>query len=306
METKRKRPLLSFDWAVRKILRDPAHYDIWEGFLASLLRQDIRILSILENQSHPERPTDDRFNKVDLVVENAQGEILVVAVQNNREVHYYEHLLNGVWKLKINPIHLGENLERVAKAVSISILYSRLEEGNDDYVYHGRAALYGVHDGRRLELSHQKPEALLGRRLEIAGDVVPEYYLIALERFPNVIKSDLDEWIYFFKNSTIAENFKAKNIRHLEEKFDLYNMSEREYKAYERYLRNTADAREALETARMEGMLKGFQETRPAKEVGDGKTATARMMLADQKPLEEIKRYTNLSEEEILQLKSRL
>jgi predicted transposase/invertase (TIGR01784 family) len=117
--------------------------------------------------------------------------------------------------------------------------------------------------------------------------------LIEVERFQDIIKSDLDEWIYFFKNSAIKEGFKSKNIQRAREKLDLLKMSESERKAYERYLRNKSDEREALETAEMGGIMKN-------------KIATARMMLADKKPLDEIKRYTKLSEEEILQLQSGL
>jgi len=157
----------------------------------------------------------------------------------------------------------------------------------------GRSRQTRVTDGRKLELKHRRPEALVDGPLKAIGNIFPEYYLIEVERFQDIIKSDLDEWIYFFKNSAIKEEFKSKNIQRVREKLDLLKMSESERKAYERYLRNKADEREALTTAKIEGMT-------------ENKIATARMMLADHEPLEKIKRYTNLSEEEILQLKSGL
>ena len=296
MATQKERPLISFDWAAKNILRDKANYDILEGFLTTLLKQEIKILSILESESNQEHRTD-KFNRVDLLVENADKEIIVVEVQNNREVHYLEHLLYGASKLIVDHMQLGESYEKVKKIISISILYFLLGEGESDYVYHGSTAFYGLHDGRRLELKHRKPEALVDGPLKAIGNIFPEYYLIEVERFQDVIKSDLDEWIYFFKNSTIKEEFKSKNIQRVREKLDLLKTSESERKAYERYLMNKAYEREALETAEMGGEIKGIAKTR---------IETARMMLADKKPLEEIKRYTKLSEKEILQLQAEL
>jgi hypothetical protein len=101
------------------------------------------------------------------------------------------------------------------------------------------------------------------------------------------IKSDLDEWIYFFKNSDIKENFKAKNIQRAKEKLDLLKMPESERKAYERYLMNKASEREVIETAKL-----------------DTRIETAKVMLANNEPMEKIKLYSGLSETEILQLKS--
>ncbi len=36
-----KRTLVSFDWAIKNILRDKANYDVLEGFLSTLLEKDI-------------------------------------------------------------------------------------------------------------------------------------------------------------------------------------------------------------------------------------------------------------------------
>ena len=46
MNTKSGRTLVSFDWAAKKILRDKANFDIWEGFLTTLLEQEIKIISL--------------------------------------------------------------------------------------------------------------------------------------------------------------------------------------------------------------------------------------------------------------------
>jgi len=42
------RKLISFDWAIKKILRSKANFGILEGFLSELLFTDIQIVDILE------------------------------------------------------------------------------------------------------------------------------------------------------------------------------------------------------------------------------------------------------------------
>ena len=42
-----KRKLISFDWAMKKLLRSKANFKILEGFLSELLKEDVRIQEIL-------------------------------------------------------------------------------------------------------------------------------------------------------------------------------------------------------------------------------------------------------------------
>ncbi|PZN83714.1 MAG: hypothetical protein DM484_03915, partial [Candidatus Methylumidiphilus alinenensis] len=63
----------------------------------------------------------------------------------------------------------------------------------------------------------------------------PEYYLIKINRFNNIAKDTLDEWIYFLKNEEIKENFTAKGLKEAEEKLSIMKLPENEQKAYEHY-----------------------------------------------------------------------
>mgnify|MGYP001813268976 FL=1 len=60
-----KRKLISFDWAMKKLLRSKANFEILEGFLSELLKEDIRILELLESESN-KGDRKDKFNQVDL------------------------------------------------------------------------------------------------------------------------------------------------------------------------------------------------------------------------------------------------
>lgn len=49
------RTLIGFGYAVKKLLRQKANYDILEGFLVELIKRDIVIKSILESENYKEQ-----------------------------------------------------------------------------------------------------------------------------------------------------------------------------------------------------------------------------------------------------------
>ncbi len=244
-----KRTLVSFDWAIKNILRDKANYDVLEGFLSTLLEKDIKILSLLESEGNQQYESD-KFNRVDLVVEDEFGEIVIIEVQNDREIHYLERLLYGSSKAIVDHIALGDSYEKVKKVISVNILYFLLGEGETDYIYHGKTDFYGFNDRKKLEFRHRKRDAVIGKS---DHNIFPEYYLIQVERFHDQIQRDIDEWVYFFKNSEIKPEFKSKNIQKAKEKLDVLKMTPEQRKAYERFLLNRRDEKEAIESAKHEG-----------------------------------------------------
>ena len=76
--------LVRFDWFIKHMFRDKSDFDILEGFLSELLKEDIRILEILESEGNPSKKSD-KFNRVDIMVKNSKDEHVIVEVQNNEE-----------------------------------------------------------------------------------------------------------------------------------------------------------------------------------------------------------------------------
>ena len=284
----RQRTLVSFDWAIKNILRDKANFDVLEGFLSTLLKRDLKILSILESEGNQQLP-GDKFNRVDLAVEDESGEIIIIEIQNNREVHYIERLLYGSSKAIVDNMRLGDTYDNIKKVITINVLYFLLGEGGSDYIYYGTTEFRGLNTQQKLEFKQRRRDAVLGRRSLSYDNIFPEYYLIEVERFDDEIKNEIDEWIYFFKNSEIRPEFSAKNIQKAKEKLDLLKMTTQERQQYERYLLNRANEREALETARLDGQKEGRKEA--LKEV-------ARSLL-DVLDVKTIALKTGLSEQEI-------
>ena len=143
--------LVRFDWAIKHILRDKANFDILEGFLSALLKQKIRILNLLESESNQEDEAD-KFNRVDLLVENQKRELILIEVQVKSELDFFHRIAYGTAKLLTEYMQKGHGYRELKKAVSVSIAYFNLGAGTD-YLYHGATRFTGVHHGDELALS---------------------------------------------------------------------------------------------------------------------------------------------------------
>ena len=121
---------IRFDWAVKRLLRHKANFGVLEGFLTVLIGEKIEIVEILESESN-QIDIDDKFNRVDIKAKNSKGEIVIVEIQNTRELYYLERILYGVAKAITEHIHLGESYQEVKKIYSISILYFDIGKGED-------------------------------------------------------------------------------------------------------------------------------------------------------------------------------
>ena len=88
--------LVRFDWAMKKMLRHKANFDILEGFLSELLNDEVKIKQVLESESNKETE-DDKFNRVDILVENQKGELIIIEVQSTQEHDYFHRIKLDEW-----------------------------------------------------------------------------------------------------------------------------------------------------------------------------------------------------------------
>ena len=247
---------IRFDWAVKKLLRQKANFAVLEGFLTVLLREKIKIISILESESNQESE-DDKFNRVDMLAQNDKGALIIIEVQNARQVAYYHRILYGASKAIVERIKLGDDYAHVKKVYAISILYFVLGYGKD-YVYHGKTEFRGLHHPE--EVLHLSERQKLQFQRERVGDIFPEYYIIRVDDFDQASTDPLDEWISFLKTSSIPDSATAPGLEEARKVMALNNMSSIERAAYERHLDNLRHQRSIMETQRMEGKDEGLEE----------------------------------------------
>jgi len=251
------RKLISFDWAMKRLLRSKANFEILEGFLGELIREDITILEVLESESNKEDRAD-KFNRVDLKVRNEKNEIIIIEVQYQREFDYLQRILYGTSRVITEHIDENEPYSKVVKVISVNILYFDLGQG-EDYIYHGTTSFQGLHTHNELILDENQ-QVLYGKKKIF--ELFPEYYLIRTNSFDDIAKNTLDEWIYFLKNEKIEDTFKAKGLQKAKEQLDMLKLSDDERIEYNRYVDNLHYQASMVESSFGIGKLKGREEGR--------------------------------------------
>lgn len=247
------RKLISFDWAMKKLLRSKVNFGILEGFLSELLNEDIKIIEILESESNQDTRAD-KSNRVDLKVKDSNGEIIIIEVQYTQEWDYYQRVLFATSKAVTEHIDAGKNYKDIVKVISVNILYFDLGHGKD-YVYHGTTNFIGIHTDDELELTAK--QKMTFKKDEIY-QIFPEYYLLKINNFNDKAKNTLDEWIYFLKNQEVKKSFKAKGLKEAKKKLDVMLLTEKKRKEYESYIEDKRVLRSEYWTAKTDGIMEGL------------------------------------------------
>jgi predicted transposase/invertase (TIGR01784 family) len=279
------RNLIRFDWAIKRLLRNKADFSVLEGFLSELLKEEITIQSILESESN-QRIESDKFNRVDILVKNSNEELVIIEIQNQNEYDYFHRMAYGTAKALIDYIYLGEPYKNIKKIFSINIVYFDLGQG-EDYVYHGKVDFFGIHKLDKLRLSDKQTEIL--KKTE-PSQIFPEYYVLKVNQFNDVAKDSLDEWIYYFKNNEIKDEFKAKGISKARELWRIDKLDEDELRNYHKHIENLRYGASMAWTMGIDAEEKVRKEE---------KIQIARELKKIQIPIDAIIRSTGLTQDEI-------
>ena len=267
------------------------------------------IIRILESEGNKE-DSEDKFNRIDVLAENSKGELVIIEVQNNRELDYFHRMLYGTSKAVTEYIHEGEKYGTIKKIYSVNIIYCDLGQGKD-YVYHGKTQFKGIHFDDILKLSTRQREQFVKQE---AGDIFPEYYVLRVNEFDELAKTPLDEWIYFLKTGEIDEHATAKGLPEAREKLRIDKLSPSEKGQYYAHMEALRYQKSVIETGWIEGHADGRAEGRAegiaegkaegrAEGIAEGQNLEKRQIAANLKkeglPIEIIANCTGLSPEEI-------
>jgi len=286
------RKLISFDWAIKRILRSKANFEILEGFLSELLFEEITILEILESESNKEL-RDDKFNRLDIKVKNHKEEIILIEIQYDREMDYMQRILYASSKAIVEHLKESEPFSKISKVISISILYFDFGDG-DDYIYKGTTNFIGLHKHTQLKLNEKQKELY---KVEKVENIYPEYYLIKIRNFDDNAKDSLDEWINFLKNEEIPDNPKAKGLLKAKETLDYLKMNDDERLDYNQYQKSLHEQASAYESTYVIGKIEGHKEG-----IKEEKLNIAKKLLNAKVDMETIKLSTGLTNIELVNL----
>ena len=298
------RTIVSFDYALKRLLRHKTNHEILEGFLSELLKRQIKIKSLLDSESNQET-ADSKQNRVDLLVEDQNGELMIIEVQYQHEIDYLLRMLFGVSKTIVEHMSKGQPYGKVKKVYSVNIIYFSLGEG-DDYIYHGQTDFKGIHTQHLLQLSPKQRERF---NKYAPRDLYPEYYILEVKHFDDIARNTLDEWIYYLKNSTIKDDFKAQGMDKVRKLLAYDQLSTKEQKRYDQDIDRKLGLDSAIETARIEGEDIGMKKGRAeGEEIGikKGEEKSMKITILESHriglSMEQIQSITHVSIEKILEI----
>lgn len=312
-----------FDWAIKRILRDKANKEVLEGLITVLLGEPVTITEILESEGNQDA-REDKTNRVDVKAKTEKGEYIIVEVQLTKERDFFQRILFGTAKTITDQISIGQDYGVIQKIYSINILYFDFGCG-DDYAYHGVTTFRGMtKKDSVLRLNTENERKYIHaetKRITMPEEVYPEYFLLIVDRFNEVAKTPIEEWMDYLKDGAIREDTTTPGLQAAREKLAYMSMTDRERRAYEDYMVSVHAARDAWETLRDESRAEGFEEGYEdgrakglaeghaeglaeghAKGAEDTNRENARKMKALGLPQDVISQVTGLSSEELSRL----
>lgn len=294
------RTYISFDWAIKKLLRQKANFVVLEGFISTVIEKEIKIVELLESESNKER-ANEKSSRVDILAKDKNDTKYIIEVQYESEVAYFQRILFETSKYLKEYLKAGENYLDVKKIYSINVVYFDMGRGKD-YVYIGKTEFRGKKYHDLLELSPFQQEKL---GVKYPSDLYPEYIVLKINDFNEKAVTPIEQWMEFLKTSTISDNATAPGLPEARERMKLEFMSPEEKRAYEKHQMDLAILRDQMYTARGEGEMVGHQKGK-AEGIEEGryleKIDIAKNLKAQGLPIALIASGTGLTEEQIEKL----
>jgi len=251
-----ERELVSFDFALKYLLRAERDYVVLNGFLSELLGQKVEVKS-LDDVENIKEDKDDKTNRVDMRAQINGGEIVLFEIQFIQEFDFLGRVLFGVSSAIVDQVKAGK-FYNIQKIYSVIVAYSNLN-AKREYLFSGEMNnFHGVHYKDELIPFSQA----IAPKSKTMVDIHPEYYLILPRMFDEQMRGLFDEWVYVLKRSAVRDDFKAAGIKEAKAKLDYLRMTPEQKKAYKRYLEKRRSAESAIQTAEGKGELRGIQKGR--------------------------------------------
>ena len=290
-----EKTLVAFDYAIKYLLKDKGDYDIVEGFISIILSSQgyspVKIKALLETETNRERG-DLKRSIADLIVEDEQGNKYIVEIDRSYTSLFLNKACFNTSRLIVDSISNGEDYSTIKKIIHINLLYFPFV-GMKSPMYHGKTLFH------ELDTDHPQNVHIMdiGMQTFDAHNIFPEYFVISLPLFDDIIQNEMDEWLYMMKHSEVKQDFKSPYMKRIEERLNLLKMNPVERNIYRADRNVTLKERDYIVSAEEKGMEKGIAE---------GIKKTAINMLNQNLDIKLISSVTGLSISDIQKLQNKL
>ncbi len=250
--------LISFDYAIKYLLKDKKGYEIIEGFISALLKsldesyKDVKIIALLETESN-----EDNMQKrslADLLVEDEDHRKYIIEIERNIQKEFKECFNPS--RLIVDQVKCGTDYNDIIKVFHISILYFPI--GNEP-IHHGKTTINGLESKEKLTVHIRDP---LTNIVTDVTNILPEYLFISVPLFNDRLKTEMDEWLYVMKHDNVPENFKSPYMEKVKERLTFLKMTRDERNEYIVYRKKIISDQDSIKTAKEVGREEGREEER--------------------------------------------
>ena len=289
--------LISFDYAIKYLLKDKGDYSIVEGFISALLKtkgyKDVKIIALLESESNKEDSKSKR-SLADVIVEDQDHNKYIIEIERNVKDSFIHKSCFNTSRLIVDNLAQREDYTQIVKVFHISLLYFPIGSGSG-VIYHGKTIIHEIETQEKLSVHIKNIDT---NEFFDATNILPEYFYISVPLFNDRLEKEIDDWLYVMKHDEVPETFHSPYMQQVHEKLNILKMTPAERSNYSYYRKKIYNDRDELEAAESRGIEKGR-----AKGKAEGKAEVALEMLKDNQPDEKIIKYAKISLEELVQLK---
>jgi predicted transposase/invertase (TIGR01784 family) len=306
------KPLVSFDYAIKYLLKDKGEFGIVEGFISALLKtkgySDVKIISLLETESNKEDPKDKR-SIADLIVEDIHHNKYIIEIERNVKDSFIHKACFNTSRLIVDNLAQRLDYTQIVKVFHISLLYFPIGQGaagRAGTIYHGKTIIHEIDTNERLSVHLKNHET---NEVFDATDILPEYFFISVPNFNDRLIEEIDDWLYVMKHDNVPETFHSPYMSQVADKLSILKMSKDERADYTYYMKKLYNDRDELQAAESRGMEKGMEKGM-AEGKSEGEAARSRQvalkMLTKKFDDETIIECSGLTHEELSELKKSL
>jgi len=250
-----EKPLISFDYAIKYLLKDKGDYEIVEGFISALLTSEgykpVKIKALLDGESNKE----SRYLKrsiADVIVEDEQGNNYIVEIDRAYTDLFLNKAVFNTSRLIVDNLGANQDYLQIKKVFHINLLYFPFENTKAP-LHHGKVIFH------EIDHTHPVDVHLIDRGMHTfdAHNIFPEYFIVSIPLFDDVIKEEIDEWLYLMKYSEVKEDFKSPYMQKVAQRLSILKMTNQEREIYDTYVMDSMKGRDYIISAEARGEARG-------------------------------------------------
>jgi len=294
-------PLISFDYAIKYLLKDKGDYSIVEGFISAVLKSvgysEVKIIALLESEGGKEDSRSTR-SLADVIVEDKNKNKYIIEIERNvKDSFTHKSCFNTSWLIVDNLVQ-REDYTQIVKVFHISLLYFPIGNGP---IYHGKTIIHEVETNERLNVHITNQET---KEVFNATEILPEYFYISVPLFSDRLEKEIDDWLYVMKHDEVPKKFHSRYMNQVSEKLNILTMSLEDRANYSYYRKKLCNDRDELKAAESRDIEKAIEQG-IAKGKSEEKLEIARNLLSANLQISFIANATGLSEAAIKELQKK-